>query len=475
MLVAMLGNALNLQSLTTGLSARLLVLTVAFVMLAEVLIFAPSIGRFRLTYLEDRLADAHLAVLAVDSTPEYVVGEDLERELLRHIGAKMVGLRKPGAGKLMLLSREPFTIDQSYDLREDGFFQLIGDAVMTLAGPPDRVLRVVGASPKNEAVQVELVIDEAPLRSAMIGFAQRILALSLIISVFTAALVYLALHRLMVRPMRRITESMVAFREDPESATSGIKNGASAEEARNDEIGIAERELASMQEGLRAALHQKTRLAALGIAVTKINHDLRNILSTARLVSDRLSNSEDPEVRRTAPTLLSAIDRAADLCTNILGFTREGPASLDLDRFELGELITDVGAALPGQVNGSAVWQNRLDESIQIEADRQQLFRVLSNLGHNAVEAGATKVQVMAWRKNGDLMIDLADNGPGLAPRAQENLFQPFAGSTRSGGTGLGLAIARELMRAHGGSIELQSSTGQGTCFRLRLPVKQDG
>ena len=471
-LPVMSGGKSSLSPVFSGLSARLLVLTVAFVMLAEVLIYAPSIGRFRKVYLEERLADAHIAILALEATPNFMVGEELERELLDQVGAEMIALRKPGAGKLMLMSLEPERIDRTFDLRESGFFRLIGDAFMTFVHG-DRILRVIGMSPKDETMTVEVVLEEAPLRTAMIAFSQRILALSLIISLFSAGLVYLTLHLLIVRPMRRITESMTAFREDPESAASALDAGGSP--GRNDEIGVAERELVSMQEGLRAALHQKTRLAALGIAVTKINHDLKNILATARLVSDRMATSGDPEVRRTAPTLVGAIDRAVDLCANTLSFTREGPASLELTRFELGDLIADVGAALPGQVNGAAVWQNRLDEPIEIEADRQQLFRVLANLGQNAIESGATAVQVIAWRDDGKLLIDVADNGPGLAPRAKENLFQPFTGSTRSGGTGLGLAIARELMRAHGGAIDLRSSTGQGTCFRLSLPLSQGG
>jgi signal transduction histidine kinase len=283
-------------------------------------------------------------------------------------------------------------------------------------------------------------------------------------------LVYYSLHRLMVRPMRRMTQAMVAFREDPEDATRGITPS-----NRTDEIGIAQRELASMQMGLRGALQQKTRLAALGIAVTKINHDLKNILATARLVSDRLADSEAPEVRRVTPTLVGAIDRAVDLCAQTLSFTREGPASLDLNRFELGDLVDDVGASLPGEVNGKAVWQNCLEPGVEVEADRQQLFRVFSNLGQNAIEAGATEVRVTAGNDGERLIVHVSDNGPGLPPRAREKLFQPFSGSARPGGTGLGLAIARDVIRAHGGDIHLESSTGAGTSFRLTLPLVQAG
>ena len=462
----MTGKKLSLPPLAKSLSARLLLLTIAFVMLAEVLIYAPSIGRFRLVYLEERLAAAHLAILALEATPDQMIGEDLKRELLDHVGAYSVGLTRPGAGKLMLMVTTPGPVDASYDLREASFFGLIGDAFMTLMEDGGRVLRIVGVSPKDRKTLVEVVLEEAPLRHQMLGYSERILALSLVISLFTAALVYLSLHLLMVRPMRRITESMARFRDDPEDASRIIKPS-----ARSDEVGVAQRELAEMQEGLRGALQQRARLAALGAGITKISHDLRNILATARLVSDRLVESEDPEVRRTAPTLLSAIDRAVNLCAQTLNFTSEGAPAVDLSRFDLGELVREVGASLPEQLNGQARWHSLIEENFEVSADREQLHRVLSNLGQNAVQAGATKVEVAARRDDDRFVIDVTDNGPGLSPRARAHLFKPFAGSSHPGGTGLGLAIARELMRAHGGDVQLERSTSEGTSFRLILPA----
>ncbi len=462
----MTGKKLRLPPLAESLSARLLLLTIAFVMLAEVLIYAPSIGRFRLVYLEERLAAAHLAILALEATPDQMIGEDLKRELLDHVGAYSVGLTRPGAGKLMLMVTTPGPVDASYDLREASFFGLIGDAFMTLMDDGGRILRVVGVSPKDRKTLVEVVLEEAPLRRQMLGYSERILALSLVISLFTAALVYLSLHLLMVRPMRRITESMARFRDDPEDASRIIKPS-----ARSDEVGVAQRELAEMQEGLRGALRQRARLAALGAGITKISHDLRNILATARLVSDRLVESEDPEVRRTAPTLLSAIDRAVNLCAQTLNFTSEGAPAVDLSRFDLGELVREVGASLPEQLNGQARWHSLIEENFEVSADREQLHRVLSNLGQNAVQAGATKVEIAARRDDDCFVIDVTDNGPGLSPRARAHLFKPFAGSSHPGGTGLGLAIARELMRAHGGDVQLERSTSEGTSFRLILPV----
>jgi len=462
---SMTSKKLSLPPLAKSLSARLLLLTISFVMLAEVLIYAPSIGRFRLVYLQERLAAGHLAVLALEASPDQVIGEDLERELLKHVGAYSVALTRPNQGKLMLMTTTPGPIDASYDLRAETFFGLIGDAAVTLLGDGERVLRVVGLSPQDPAIQVEVVLEEGPMRSEMVGYSERILALSLVISLFTAALVYLSLHLLTVRPMRRITDSMARFRDDPEDASGIIRPS-----SRSDEVGIAQRELATMQEGLRRAFQQKARLAALGSAVTKINHDLRNILATARLVSDRLTGSDDPEVRRVTPTLVAAIDRAVNLCAQTLNFTREGAPVVEQCRFDLGALVADVGSTLEGQVNGKAVLQSELDGHYQIEADREQLHRVLSNLGQNAIQAGATRVEVNARQDGDHIVIEVSDNGPGLAPRAREQLFQPFTGSSRPGGTGLGLAIARELMRAHGGDIRLERSTGEGTCFRLTLP-----
>ena len=190
------------------------------------------------------------------------------------------------------------------------------------------------------------------------------------------------------------------------------------------------------------------------------------------MLSDRLQQSDDPEVRRVTPRLTEAIERAAKLCEQTLTFTREGPVHLERSRFDLRALVDEVGASLPAQVNGSATWRNQLQEPIEVTADRSQLFRVLTNLGQNAIEAGATKVMVTARQSNGSLHISVRDDGPGLVPRARERLFQPFAGSARSGSTGLGLAISRELMRAHGGDIRLESSTGDGSVFDLELPLE---
>lgn len=448
-----------------GLSARLLLLTAFFVMLSEVFIYAPSIGRFRVVYLRERIAAAHLASLALEVPPDNKVSAELRMQLLDHAGALGIVLKRSATKSLVLAKDMPPRIDATYDLSKGSFFGLIGDALMTLVGDGSRVLRVMGKSPKQPDVEVEVVIKEAPLRAAMIDYSIRILALSIVISLMTAMLVYLSLQWLFVRPMRTLTASMVTFREDPEDGRRLVVPG-----KRTDELGVAERELAGMQRGLRAALMQKARLAALGTAVTKINHDLRNILATAQLVSDHLERTDDPNVRRVAPTLMGAIDRAITLCSKTLQFAQEGAAELELAWFPLRALVDEVAVALSGVAKDCAI-ENGVTVDFRIHADRDQIFRVLINLMRNAAEAGARRVTVAATADDSQATIEIVDDGPGLPARVRANLFQPFTGSTRVGGSGLGLSIARDLLRGHGGDIELVKSDPDGTVFRLMLPI----
>ncbi len=457
----------SLPPLTRSLSARLLVLTIAFVMLGEVLIFVPSIARFRLVYLQERLAAAHEATLALEAAPGGMLPPELSRELLRHARVRSIALRTPDAAFLML--GDPPAIDAAYDITDATPLVLIRDAFEALFQTGNRVLRVVGPSRMAPETMVDVTLDEAPMRAEMFDYAQRILVLSIVLSLLTAALVYISLQWLLVRPMRRITATLIAFRESPEDVSTDIEVS-----GRRDEIGIAQAELAEMQHGLRTALRQRAHLAALGAAVGKINHDLRNILSTAVLVSDRLVQSDDPEVRRDASALAQAIDRAVALCEDTLRFVRARGPELRLEPLDLRALVDEVRAALAIDGEGAIAWENAVPESFEIVADRDQLFRVFFNLAHNAVEAmnGGGAIRIEAGVRDGCALIDVADTGPGLPSRARAHLFEPFAASTRQGGTGLGLAIAREVARAHGGDVRLLQSDRTGTVFRVELPLR---
>jgi signal transduction histidine kinase len=457
-----------------SLSQKLLLLVSAFALAGELLILAPSISSFRYSYLQQRLANAHLATLALDATPDNMVSDELSMMLLDLAEVRGVALRKPNGPRRILSSSMPPKVDVSTDLDHSNWLQMMGDALDTLFNGGDRVLRVMGMSPKDPAVQVEILLDEAPMRRAMIAYAERILLISVAISALSALLLYSALRWLIVRPLQAVTDEIEAFRRDPEAEPAlPIANG------RGDEIGMVEHTLLDMQRTVRGALRQKANLATLGTAVAKINHDLRNMLSTAQLLSDYLETSDDPKVRKVAPALMRAIDRAVALCSDTLNFTSEQPSPQRRD-VDLPALIGELDTALrPDGAAGTAdgddkpvQWQVDVAPGFTVWADREQLFRVLLNLVRNALQAGAQHIGFAARTGEAGSTIDIADNGPGLSPRAQENLFRPFAGSGRPGGTGLGLAVARDLMRAHGGDIVLARTGADGTVFRLTLPNK---
>src|SRR5437764_748469 len=334
-----------------GLSGKLLVLTLLFVMVAEVLIYVPSVANFRLNWLNDRLSAAYTAALVFETAPGGEVPEAVARQILQSIRARAVALKMGQQRRLLAAGNMPPAVKHEIDMRHMSWHRAIIEACDTLFSSDADVMRVVGPAPMGGEF-VEIVLDEAPLRKAMLDFSGRILILSLIISAITATLVYLALHRLLVRPMRRMTANMVAFRADPENPARII-----AASERSDEIGVAER-------------------------------------------------------------------------------------------------------------------------GLKVDADPDQLFRMLLNLARNAVQAletreskdpGRDQIRVTGRREGAVVVVEVSDTGPGLSEKARAHLFEAFQGSTRTGSVGLGLAIVAELVRAHGGEIRLVEGT-IGATFRLSIP-----
>ena len=456
------------KQLTSSLSARLLLLTIGFVMLAEVAIFVPSMARFRLDHFNEKLATAHLIMTALDATAEQSMEQidPLLRDNLLSQG-RMLGMTvyRPDMPVRTLGPAIPSRIPHAYDLRHESKWDLIVGAVVTMIRHDTYAISVTGISPSNPAVLVEVVFDERPLRSDMWAYAGRIFALSIFISVTTAALVYAALQWLAVRPLRRLTASMTGFQNAPEDPRSVIQPS-----SRSDEVGVAEKTLASMQQELRTALLQKERLAGVGTAVTKISHDLKNILATAVLESDRLEAMPDPEVKRLTAGMVHAVDRAVNLSTSTLRFAKEGLPDVRKQSLRSTRLLQDVYAAAQRDWPSCLVSIESAPD-FAFDADPDLLHRAFDNLLRNAAEAGSTVITLAAAEESGAYVIRISDNGPGLAQRARDNLFVPFAGSTRAGGFGLGLPIARELLRAQGGDISLLATSSQGTCFVMRLPL----
>lgn len=452
-----------------SLSGRFLILTTIFVMLAEIMIFVPSVARFREDYLLQRLERAQLASLALEA--DDMLDQELETELLDTAEVLNVVLRRDEIRQLMLSAPIPQPISATFDIRDASAMVLIRDAMMRLSKPDNEVIRVIGAPVRDAGLLIEVTMETERLRAAMIDYGVRILILSAVISVITAFLLFLAVRRLLVRPIKGVVGYMQSYAAAPEDARTIIQPDASVTELRE-----AEEALQKMQTELTQALRQKERLAQLGGAVSKISHDLRNILTSAQLFTDRIESSEDPLVRRMAPKLVNSISRAVHLCESTLAFGKAEEPAPRLSVVSLSEVISDVVESERIAVEDHEI--NIVDEipgGLQLRADPEQLFRVVANLVRNARQA------MMAANRTGDISvrareevsawyIDVCDEGPGLPPKAQEHLFTPFQGGITKGGTGLGLAIAAELVRGHGGSLDLVETGPTGTTFSICLP-----
>ncbi|TCR60842.1 HAMP domain-containing sensor histidine kinase [Bosea sp. BK604] len=465
------------RSLTRpGLSAKLLMLTVLFVMLAQVLIYFPSIANFRRNWLNDRLAAAQIAVLVLEGAPAEGLPEGSENRLLNGVGARAIAARVGGARRLLSLDSVPHEVAYTVDLRELNWMSSIAQAVQVLVAPAREMpIRVIGEA-VGGADFVELVIDEGPLRRAMLKFSATLLLISLVISALTAVLVYVALNWLIVGPIRQLAANVMEFEADPENPHRAI-----TPTQRADEIGEAERALARMQRTLAGELRTKKHLAELGLAVSKINHDLRNMLAAAQLMSDRLTETRDPKIRRFAPRLIATLDRAIAFCQATLAYGRAAEAMPALREVLLRQLVADSGELLGLAEHPVVAFANDVPADVSLPCDPDQMARVLLNLMRNSVqaltEAGAEAgrrptLTVKAQHEGGEVVLRVIDNGPGVPDRARANLFQAFRGSVSPGGAGLGLAIAAELVRLHGGSIALEPSP-VGAVFKVALPLRR--
>src|SRR6056297_1699612 len=438
-------------------------------MLAEVLIFVPSIARFREEFLLTRLERAQIASLVLLAEEE--VNPDLQEELLRNAGVFNVVMRRDEARQLVLSSPVPRPISQTYDLRNAPAFTLIRDAMTRLATPEDQVIRVIGQPVRMGGLLIEVTLETGDLRTAMIDYGLRILWLSLVISVFTAVLLFWAVQCFLVRPIRRVVGNMQAYADAPEDAHRVIAPSSGIRELRE-----AEETLQKLQTQLTSALKQKEHLAQLGGAVAKVSHDLRNILTSAQLFTDRIEMSEDPAVKRMAPKLVNSITRAVHLCESTLAYGKAEEPGPTLTRLRLAAVVGDVIESERLAVGEAEIsFAEDIPDQLMIRADSEQMYRVLSNLVRNARQAIVNtgqpgEIAVAAYETDDHWIVNVTDTGPGLPDKARQHLFQPFQGGATKGGTGLGLTIAAELVRGHGGTLTLDDSDERGTSFRIELP-----
>lgn len=455
----------------SGLPGRLLTLTVIVVLVAEIVVFGPALGGFHKTWLMERINLAQTAALALEAAPGERIAAPLQVELLESAEVKRIAFKRDGSRVLLL--EEPFANSSglrlaTYDYTLNNPIFELGYAIETLFAPKGRVIRVLAKPRFDNGEFVEIVLNEAPLKLAMGRYALRTLFISTLISLLVGALVYYVLSFAFVRPMRKLTASIERFRDRPEDASIPFERS-----SRADEIGRAERAAAEMAEQIRANLRQRERLALLGGAVSRIAHDLRNMLATAQIVSERLAASDDPKVRQIAPRLERAIGRAAGLASSTARFGKvdeEAPVlrAVHLDA-AVEEAVADALIAFPGV-------HTRIDVEPHLVAiaDEEHTHRIIVNLLRNAAQALGGRedacITLRAMRHNGCCVIDVIDNGPGVPARVEGRLFEPFA-SSDGHGAGLGLTITRELARALGGDVELARNGAEGACFRVTLPA----
>lgn len=457
--------------LPDGLSARLLLLTAAFAVAVEAMIIAPSAASFHERWLLDRIRAAELASVGVEALPYNLVEADTAQQLMEIGGVTAVAVGEEGVRRLLLRAPAMAETPDLIDLRRQDFGARLIDPWRTLFGDPDRMLRVMARPRYRSGDFVEVVAPAQPLKRELGVHLLRSLLLSLFVSTAAGALLYLALSILILQPMQRVTRSIEHFRDDPESLPGAPPP------RRRDEIGRVEEELARMQEEVRQALRSRARLAALGEAVAKINHDLRNMLTSAQMASERLAASGDPEVAKALPRLERALDRALALARNVLDYGKSEEPPPDLQAVALGRAVAAAGEDA-GLTDDGVRLMRKIPARLKVSADPDQLHRILVNLFRNAREAiegdeargRRGRVHVGALVEDRMAIIRIGDDGPGVPERLRESLFDPFTGA-RAEGAGLGLAIARELAAGHGGDLRLVETSPLGSVFELRLPA----
>jgi signal transduction histidine kinase len=457
-----------------GLSVKLIATIVVVILAVEVAVYIPSVANFRASWLNDRLRVAIVAANVLDTVPDIMaVPRTLTDQILTSAGADALVYRREGQSELIELAEAPTPrVAVTADMRaDDPLTQIMGALDTMMFGGP-RTLRIVGNG-DQPGVEIELLMSERPLRQAMFFYSRNIAILSLIIAAITAIVLYVFVSVLFIAPIRRLSDNMLAWRKSPENATLILRPS-----LRRDEIGIVERELAAMETEIYTLLRQRRHLADLGLAVAKINHDLRNTLTAAQLLSDQVATLDDPKVQRLAPRLVTTLDRAIGFAQSVIDYGRQSAAAPHPERVDLRELVSEAAsdAGMTGHPDIALIVT--VPAGLTASLDRAQITRVFANLIKNAREAleasaGRTPDPAItvgaALEGEEGLLMFVSDNGPGLPPRARENLFVAFEGSARAGGTGLGLAIARELIEGHGGQIRL-ADTEAGTRFEIVLP-----
>ena len=449
------------------LSGKLLILTILFVLLAEAVIFFPSAASFRQDWLRERAESAGHITLALNGVPDTYNRMMLSETFMKDTDISVVTTEIEGESQLVLGTPPDTTEFQIIDLRGDTPYRF--DLKNTLAAFSQKTgyFRVLANPPADSFDTLEYLVPRAALQKAMERYCHNILQLSILIALITGLLIYSVLSYVIIRPIRRLSDEIAEFREDPAAPLKANRTG-----GRKDEIGDLSRSFTDMQEGVQSSFEQRRRLADLGLAVSKINHDLRNVLTSAQLVSDRLAMDKDERVAKMGERLVRAVDRGVRIAEGVLDYSQDKDEVLNLEKCNLA-MVASEAAIDTLKPYPQIAFENQVDKTLFVMADADHTYRIFQNIVRNAAQALAkqddAKITILSFDREENIIACVKDNGPGLAKKARENLFTPFKGSTGVGRTGLGLTISKELAQAQGGDLELVRSDETGTVFEVSL------
>ncbi len=449
--------------MASRLSAKLVGLVIGFLALGGVLILIPTLPGFHASEMESRMRElAFMAELRL-------IEQKGNYEATPIPPGCGVGVQTPDGKNIWFGSED--TINQakllSPQVWDDGFFHQMGLALTSVVAPDDALVlyRVNTHDLMKAGVHTQLRnhqdLDLIMPADILTGVIRLQLAKGLGLLFFVALLIGWPVARFaegrIMTPIERLVDDMTAFAKDPYEPRGGMIY------SQNDGIiSEAQTALDELQRSTRRELVQRDKLATIGEAAAKVNHDLRNVLASAMLVSDSLDQIDDPKIRASSRVVKRAIERGAILCSQMMTFIKS-PENINPETSLITDLMQECAEEIGIEVNYSGP-----DELV---VDSGYFFRLIHNIVHNAKTAGATLVHVEIWKAGSYAVMDISDNGPGIPQEMKDLLFKPFTGSTR-GSSGLGLCISRDIAIAHGGDLRLTRSNENGSEFRLRLPVE---
>ncbi len=235
-------------------------------------------------------------------------------------------------------------------------------------------------------------------------------------------------------------------------------------------------ERAAERRRLEEKLNQAERLAGLGKMIASVSHEIKNPLGIVKSTAEILQRKASPETAHLAEIIVEETGRLDGIVREFLDFAR--PPTPRYSRMRLDELCERVLAFARPELEKKAI-ELRFDrppEGVWCEADPDLLYRALLNIVVNGVQAmndGGVLTVTLGDRADGTVVCEIADTGVGMDEETMAQIFQPFF-TAKHRGTGLGLAIVKNLVDSHHGQVEVESTPGQGTVFRVVLPVVQE-